>query len=168
MMSEKRFVEVDVDGGSLNVAHWPGDGPTLLLVHGISASHMAWQPVINALPADRFNLLAPDLRGRGASAGLPGPYGLMRHVEDLCCVVDALGQGDARVGSGAVARAGEAGASEQQQGDPARKRGAAWTRRQTALFDIARGNGNIGFRCLVQRLEKRCHDHGLHGQLRMY
>ncbi len=90
MQKPKRFVEVAVDGGPLTVAHWPGDGPTLLLVHGISASHMAWEEVVAALPGGRFNILAPDLRGRGQSSALPGPFGLARHVEDLCAVIDQL------------------------------------------------------------------------------
>ena len=87
-MTEKQMLEVDVDGGKLAVAHWPGDGPDLVLVHGISASHMAWGPVVKALPSGRFNIYAPDLRGRGASNHLPEPYGLARHVDDLCHLID--------------------------------------------------------------------------------
>ncbi|MEQ8230392.1 MAG: alpha/beta hydrolase [Gammaproteobacteria bacterium] len=93
MQNTKRFVEVAVDGGPLTVAHWPGDGPTLLLVHGISASHMAWGEVVAALPPGRFNVFAPDLRGRGQSSTLPGPFGLARHVDDLCALIDHLGGG---------------------------------------------------------------------------
>lgn len=99
MKSQKRMLEIDVDGGKLAVAHWPGSGPTLLLVHGISASHMAWSEVVEALPEDAFNVFAPDLRGRGASNGLPGPYGLPRHVDDLCTLL-------AQVASGPVIYAG--------------------------------------------------------------
>ena len=44
-MSQKEFFEIDVDGGKLGVARWPGRGPKLLLVHGISASHMAFASV---------------------------------------------------------------------------------------------------------------------------
>jgi len=95
MKTHKRMLEVDVDGGKLAVAHWPGAGPTLLLVHGISASHMAWGEVVEALPDDAFNVFAPDLRGRGASSDLPGPYGLPRHVEDLCAVLEQLAAGPA-------------------------------------------------------------------------
>ncbi|MEQ8660996.1 MAG: alpha/beta hydrolase [Gammaproteobacteria bacterium] len=87
----KRFVEVAVSDGSLTVAHWPGSGPTLLLVHGISASHMAWGEVVAALPPGHFNVIAPDLRGRGQSSALPGPFGLARHVDDLCAVIDHFG-----------------------------------------------------------------------------
>jgi lipase len=35
--------------------------------------------------------LAPDLRGRGQSAGLPGPYGFAPHLADLLAVLDHLG-----------------------------------------------------------------------------
>ncbi|MCP5200603.1 MAG: alpha/beta hydrolase [Gammaproteobacteria bacterium] len=92
-MSQKEFFEIDVDGGKLGVARWPGRGPKLLLVHGISASHMAWSQVVEALPADAFDVYAPDLRGRGASNALPGPYGMARHVADLCALIDGVGGG---------------------------------------------------------------------------
>jgi pimeloyl-ACP methyl ester carboxylesterase len=36
-------------------------------------------------------VLAPDLRGRGASAGLPGPYGFAAHMADLLAVLDDAG-----------------------------------------------------------------------------
>jgi pimeloyl-ACP methyl ester carboxylesterase len=35
--------------------------------------------------------LAPDLRGRGASASVPGPFGLARHAEDVLTIADTLG-----------------------------------------------------------------------------
>lgn len=63
-----------------------GDGPQqAIAVHGITASAMAWPPVARQL-SDEWTLVAPDLRGRGAAAELPGPYGLRRHVEDVCAV----------------------------------------------------------------------------------
>ena len=36
-------------------------------------------------------MAAVDLRGRGDSAGLPGPFGIARHVADMVAVLDALG-----------------------------------------------------------------------------
>jgi lipase len=95
MEQNKRILEIDVDGGKLAVAHWPGSGPTLLLVHGISSSHMSWSEVVEALPEGAFNVFAPDLRGRGASNGLPGPYGLPRHVDDLCALLAQVASGPA-------------------------------------------------------------------------
>jgi pimeloyl-ACP methyl ester carboxylesterase len=64
-----------------------GDGPRLVVaVHGITASAMEWPPVARQLSAE-WTLVAPDLRGRGAAAELAGPYGLRRHVEDICATV---------------------------------------------------------------------------------
>jgi len=44
--------------------------------------------------ADRLpdvRIVAPDLRGRGRSAGLPGPYGMAGHADDIVAVLDGLG-----------------------------------------------------------------------------
>jgi pimeloyl-ACP methyl ester carboxylesterase len=52
-------------------------------------SHRTWATVAQRCPDVLF--VAPDLRGRGGSNGLPGPYGLARHAEDLKTVIDAFG-----------------------------------------------------------------------------
>ncbi|MCK2220592.1 alpha/beta hydrolase [Actinomadura sp. ATCC 31491] len=78
----------DVNG--LRVAR-AGTGPRLIIaVHGITASLMAWGAVARRLPAG-WTLVAMDLRGRGHSAGLPGPYGLPRHAEDVLRVAEHVG-----------------------------------------------------------------------------
>jgi len=80
----------DVDG--LRIATF-GAGPRkIVAVHGITASLMAWQAVGRRLP-DGWSLVAMDLRGRGHSAGLPGPYGLDRHAEDVLRVAEHVGAG---------------------------------------------------------------------------
>jgi pimeloyl-ACP methyl ester carboxylesterase len=81
---------VPVAGGDYTVARWPGEGATLLAVHGITASHLAWVPVVDRLTS-RATVLAPDLRGRGGSASLPGPFGMAAHVADLIATLDHLG-----------------------------------------------------------------------------
>jgi pimeloyl-ACP methyl ester carboxylesterase len=68
--------------------------PTLVLIHGITASHVSWAELAHALPDVR--LVAPDLRGRGRSRDLPGPYGMPTHADDVAAVVEALDLG--RVG----------------------------------------------------------------------
>ncbi|MEP7192524.1 MAG: alpha/beta hydrolase [Actinomycetota bacterium] len=89
-----RTHDVPVDGGTLRVGEWgPGDSdntavPTVIAVHGITASHLVWAPIAKACPQVR--LIAPDLRGRGRSAGLPGPFGMARHAADLKAVIDSL------------------------------------------------------------------------------
>ncbi len=65
------------------------DAPSVLAVHGITGNSHSWIAVARAL-AGRARLLAVDLRGRGASAGLPGPYGLSAHAGDLISVLDQL------------------------------------------------------------------------------
>jgi pimeloyl-ACP methyl ester carboxylesterase len=83
-----------VEGGTLRVGEWGPDDfdntspPTVIAVHGITASHLAWAPIAHACPQVR--LIAPDLRGRGRSAALPGPFGMERHAADLEAVVEAL------------------------------------------------------------------------------
>lgn len=67
---------------------------TVLAVHGVASSHMVWRTVARALTrGSRTRVLAPDLRGRGASAALPGPYGQAAHVADLLAVLDHDGAG---------------------------------------------------------------------------
>jgi pimeloyl-ACP methyl ester carboxylesterase len=82
--------DVAVAGGALRVCRWPGDGPVVLAAHGITANALAWAPVARALRG-RAVLVAPDLRGRARSAGLPGPYGMAAHAADLVAVADHLG-----------------------------------------------------------------------------
>lgn len=65
--------------------------PALLAVHGITANGRAWDTVAAHLPEQR--ILAPDLRGRGRSNRMPGPYGLRRHAADLAALLDADGGG---------------------------------------------------------------------------
>jgi lipase len=89
---ERAVIEHDipVKGGTLHVGEWgPSDGPVVVAVHGITASHRAWVAVARALPEVR--LIAPDLRGRGRSNGLGAPYGMAQHASDLETMMDALG-----------------------------------------------------------------------------
>ncbi len=85
-----KTVDVEVRGGPLRVGVWGADaGAPVLAVHGITANHLAWRLVADALPD--FRIVAPDLRGRGRSSGLPAPYGMAQHADDLAQLVDQLG-----------------------------------------------------------------------------
>jgi pimeloyl-ACP methyl ester carboxylesterase len=66
-----------------------GPENTVLAVHGITATHLAFAPLARRWPGRR--LLTPDLRGRGRSNGLGGPFGMARHADDLVHVLDAMG-----------------------------------------------------------------------------
>jgi pimeloyl-ACP methyl ester carboxylesterase len=86
-----RTLDVAVAGGTLRVGCWGDpDRPVVIAAHGITASHLAWARVAGELGAG-VCLVAPDLRGRGGSSGLPGPYGMAAHAADLVAVLDALG-----------------------------------------------------------------------------
>ncbi|MFI7617118.1 alpha/beta fold hydrolase [Nonomuraea terrae] len=65
-----------------------GSGETLILVHGIGHHWQTWQPVLDRLAAVR-TVIAVDLPGFGASAGLPEPIpytaeSLADAVESFC------------------------------------------------------------------------------------
>jgi lipase len=86
-------LDVPVRGGSLRVGTWSAGGPVrqvVLAVHGITSSHRAWPLVASRVATPGTLLVAPDLRGRGRSADLPGPYGMAAHAEDLVAVLDRL------------------------------------------------------------------------------
>ena len=90
MDTPARTHDAAVTGGTLRVLSW-GAGPRpVIAVHGITGNASCWQPVARALP-DECTLYAVDLRGRGHSAALPGPYGFGQHVADLRAAVLALG-----------------------------------------------------------------------------
>ena len=83
-------IDVPVAGGTLRALSWPGEGPMVIAVHGITANALSWAAVARAL-AGRVRLVAPDLRGRAGSAHLPGPYGMAAHAADMVAVADHLG-----------------------------------------------------------------------------
>ena len=66
-----------------------GAGPALLLVHGTTADHTRWTPVLPYLEP-HFTIYAMDRRGRGGSGDAPG-YDLMREAEDVAAVAEAIG-----------------------------------------------------------------------------
>jgi len=84
---------VPVAGGELSVLHWTADSPgapVVLLLHGITSNAMVWARIAGELAGD-FDVIATDLRGRAASAALPGPYGLAAHAEDVAAVLSRFG-----------------------------------------------------------------------------
>lgn len=90
-----RLLDVPVDGGELRVLQWGTGRRVAVAVHGITASAMSWQAVARQMPPG-WTLAAPDLRGRGASAQLPSPYGLERHANDVTAVLRHFGGSNAR------------------------------------------------------------------------
>ena len=73
------------------IAYWSsGTGPPLVLVHGATADHTRWQPVLAHLEP-HVTVHAVDRRGRGGSGDAP-EYTIEREYEDVAAVIDALAQ----------------------------------------------------------------------------
>ncbi|MDH6135185.1 pimeloyl-ACP methyl ester carboxylesterase [Kitasatospora sp. MAA4] len=86
---------VAVPGGELAVLRWPAAdpaAPTVLALHGVTGNAAAWSGVAGHLEG-RVTLVAPDLRGRGASREVGGPFGLARHADDAAALIESLGIG---------------------------------------------------------------------------
>jgi 3-oxoadipate enol-lactonase len=86
-MADSALATVEVNGARLRYLD-RGQGPVLLLVHGLGASHADWQPQWEVL-ADTFRLIAPDLRGHGGSTR-SGPFSVERFASDLLQLLEAL------------------------------------------------------------------------------
>jgi lipase len=83
-------VDVAVPGGTLRVGMWGAGGPAIVCAHGITANHTEFHALADQLGSgDR--VIAPDLRGRGRSNRIGGPWGMAAHADDLAAVMDHLG-----------------------------------------------------------------------------
>jgi lipase len=95
-VGEPAFLDIPVPDGALRAARWGSGAVSVLGLHGITASSLSLAPVARRL-GEGFTLVAPDLRGRGGSAKLPGPYGFRAHAEDCAAVIEHLDAGPAIV-----------------------------------------------------------------------
>ena len=89
-------VQAPVEGGLLTGTLWRAGAPgtPVVAIHGITANHRSFSGLAARLDAP---VLAMDLRGRGASRELPGPYGLVQHAEDMAAAIRAAGLGRALI-----------------------------------------------------------------------
>ncbi len=67
-----------------------GDGPALVLLHGITSSADTWDRVLPAL-AEHYTVLVPDLIGHGRSAKPRGDYSMGAFASGLRDLMVALG-----------------------------------------------------------------------------
>lgn len=72
-----------------------GSGPPVVLLHGFPQTHAMWHRIAPKL-AERFNVVAPDLRGYGASAAPDGDaahdtYSKRAMGDDVVALMRALG-----------------------------------------------------------------------------
>jgi pimeloyl-ACP methyl ester carboxylesterase len=67
-----------------------GEGPPILLVHGLLMDHTMFDPQVDALK-DRHRLITPDLRGHGASSHRAEDHTQWDLMEDHVALLDQLG-----------------------------------------------------------------------------
>ncbi len=89
-------------GGDATINVWyraaaPGS-KTVVLIHGLTGTSRLWIPLLDELPP-HLGVIAPDLRGRGASWRTQPPYDLETLASDVGGVVDQLGP-DSVIGVG--------------------------------------------------------------------
>jgi pimeloyl-ACP methyl ester carboxylesterase len=83
MLTERLF---DTGTVMLNVAEGPDNGPPLVLLHGGSGRWQACEPLVSDL-ADRWHVIAPDLRGHGKSGRVPWRYRVLDYADDIAALL---------------------------------------------------------------------------------
>ncbi len=86
---ESNFAEVN---GQRICYALAGSGPPLLLLHGFPQTHVLWRRV-GALLSERYTVVAPDLRGYGASSKPEGTqnYAFRHMAQDQMALMKHLG-----------------------------------------------------------------------------
>ncbi len=67
-----------------------GKGPPLVLAHGLATGSYIWGGAAEALQG-RFQVIAYDHRGHGATDKPPGPYSIQQLADDLAGLLNFLG-----------------------------------------------------------------------------
>jgi pimeloyl-ACP methyl ester carboxylesterase len=66
-----------------------GEGEPLLWLHGFMGAGADWKYIFNDVPAG-FQLIAPDLRGHGASTNPSGQFSFRQAARDILALLDEL------------------------------------------------------------------------------
>ncbi len=88
MTPDIEHLSLRANGANLHLARC-GTGAPLLLLHGWPEFWLTWEPVMARL-AERYTLIAPDLRGFGDSDKPEGSFGPAEQAADMVALLDAL------------------------------------------------------------------------------
>ena len=87
----KAFTESSADVNGVSIYYKiGGNGPAVVLLHGYTQTSHMWIPLISVL-ATSHTVIAPDLRGAGASARTEGGYDKKTLAKDIRGLVRQLG-----------------------------------------------------------------------------
>jgi pimeloyl-ACP methyl ester carboxylesterase len=87
-MTESSAEQIELHGHPVTY-HRVGQGPAVVLIHGITSNSRTWRSVMPAL-AERFTVIAPDLLGHGQSAKPRGDYSLGAYASGIRDLLVAL------------------------------------------------------------------------------
>ncbi len=68
-----------------------GEGPALVLLHGLSGNSSTWENLLPPL-SEHFTVIAPDLLGHGQSSKPPAEYSIAAYASSVRDLVTVLGQ----------------------------------------------------------------------------
>ncbi|HWI73887.1 MAG TPA: alpha/beta fold hydrolase [Baekduia sp.] len=87
-MTESSARQIELHGHPVTYRR-VGEGPAVLLIHGITSSSRTWRDVMPGL-AENYTVVAPDLLGHGRSAKPRGDYSLGGYASGLRDLLVAL------------------------------------------------------------------------------
>jgi pimeloyl-ACP methyl ester carboxylesterase/ketosteroid isomerase-like protein len=84
---------IEANGISIHIAE-AGDGPLVLLIHGVPELWYSWRYQLESLAAAGYHVVAADLRGCGRTAAPAGveSYSMLNLVSDVVGLLDAAGE----------------------------------------------------------------------------
>ncbi len=82
-------MKIELTNCSLYV-HVKGDGEPIILIHGFPLTHEMWEPQIELLSNNGFQVIAPDLRGFGNSLVEMSEWQMDDFGNDILCIADKL------------------------------------------------------------------------------
>src|SRR5262245_27506160 len=95
-MRKRCGVAIFDNGGAKTRFLLEGQGPLVVLIHGVGARLENWDGVARCL-TNEFRVLRYDLRGHGGSTRAPGPYSLPLFADDLKALLDHVGVDKANI-----------------------------------------------------------------------
>ncbi|MCD9025998.1 alpha/beta fold hydrolase [Cohnella silvisoli] len=83
------MIKVKLSTGTTIAYEEAGSGHPIVLLHGYCGSHRYWDEAMPLLAA-QGRVIAPDLRGHGASSASEGVYTMEQLADDLAALLDEL------------------------------------------------------------------------------
>lgn len=81
--------KVEVNGNEIQVADYPGEGETIIAIHGLTGTHKNMHYYAERFKGD-YRFISVDLRGRGNSAAADLDTSIFKHAEDILGLIEEL------------------------------------------------------------------------------